>query len=72
MSRGAYEATGVDYDVLDAAKRRALAAAATTLGLPAARGASVLDGLARRTGDACSRSGASRSLSFSSASARSR
>jgi phosphoribosylformylglycinamidine cyclo-ligase len=41
MSRGAYEATGVDYDVLDAAKRRALTAAATTLGLAAARGASV-------------------------------
>jgi phosphoribosylformylglycinamidine cyclo-ligase len=42
MTQGSYEATGVDYDVLDGAKRRALAAAATTLGLPAARGASVV------------------------------
>ena len=39
MTQGAYEATGVDYDVLDAAKRRSLAAAATTLSLPADRGA---------------------------------
>ncbi len=41
MTRGVYEAAGVEYDVLDAAKRRALSAAATTLGLPAARGAVV-------------------------------
>jgi phosphoribosylformylglycinamidine cyclo-ligase len=41
MTHGGYEAAGVDYDVLDAAKRRALAAAATTLGLPEPRGAVV-------------------------------
>jgi len=42
MTPGGYEATGVDYEVLDAAKRRALAAAATTVGLPAGRGAALL------------------------------
>ena len=41
-AQGAYESSGVDYDVLDAAKRRSLAAAATTLGLPADRGAVVV------------------------------
>jgi len=42
VTEGTYETAGVEYDVLDAAKRRALAAAATTLGLPAARGAVVV------------------------------
>jgi phosphoribosylformylglycinamidine cyclo-ligase len=42
MTKGSYEAAGVEYDVLDAAKRRALGAAASTLGLPAARGAFVV------------------------------
>ncbi len=38
----AYAQAGVDYAVLDGAKRAALSAAAATLDLPAARGASVL------------------------------
>lgn len=40
---GGYEAAGVDYEVLDAAKRRALAAAFATAGLPRRRGARVLE-----------------------------
>ncbi len=40
---GAYERAGVDYTTLDAAKRRALAAALSTTGYPAARGATVDD-----------------------------
>jgi phosphoribosylformylglycinamidine cyclo-ligase len=39
----AYEQAGVDYDVLDAGKRRALAAALSTSHLAGRRGASVLD-----------------------------
>ncbi|MGH9293920.1 MAG: AIR synthase-related protein [Acidimicrobiales bacterium] len=38
----AYLEAGVDYDILDAAKRRAIAAAEPTLALPSARGASVI------------------------------
>jgi phosphoribosylformylglycinamidine cyclo-ligase len=38
-----YEAAGVDYQVLDAAKRAAIAAALATSPLPAARGAEVVD-----------------------------
>jgi phosphoribosylformylglycinamidine cyclo-ligase len=38
-----YESAGVDYDVLDAGKRRALAAALATSALAARRGASVVD-----------------------------
>jgi phosphoribosylformylglycinamidine cyclo-ligase len=38
----AYRASGVDYDVLDAAKRRAIEAAAATLSLPQSRGAEVI------------------------------
>jgi phosphoribosylformylglycinamidine cyclo-ligase len=40
---GAYERAGVDYSVLDAAKRRALAAALSTSAVPTARGATVDD-----------------------------
>ncbi len=40
---GAYERAGVDYTTLDAAKRRALAAALSTTGYAAARGAAVDD-----------------------------
>jgi phosphoribosylformylglycinamidine cyclo-ligase len=40
---GAYERAGVDYAVLDAAKRRALAAALSTSALPGPRGATVDD-----------------------------
>ncbi len=43
MTGDSYEATGVDYGVLDAAKRRALAAAATTAGLAVPRGAVLLE-----------------------------
>jgi len=43
MSAENYGETGVDYDVLDAGKRRALAAAATTSGLPLTRGAALLE-----------------------------
>jgi phosphoribosylformylglycinamidine cyclo-ligase len=39
---GAYEAAGVDYDTLDAAKRVAIDFAAQTLSAPAARGATVV------------------------------
>lgn len=39
---GAYKSAGVDYEVLDAAKRRAVEAAAPTLSLPAWRGAHVV------------------------------
>lgn len=42
MSGASYHATGVDYDVLDAAKRRSLEAAATTARLPYARGAELV------------------------------
>lgn len=41
---GAYEAAGVDYETLDAAKREAIEAAASTLRLPETRGASVVAG----------------------------
>ncbi len=41
---GAYEAAGVDYGTLDAAKRDAIEAAASTLRLPELRGASVVAG----------------------------
>jgi len=40
---GPYEETGVDYGILDAAKRRSLAAAATTVALPATRGAALYE-----------------------------
>lgn len=43
MTADSYGAAGIDYDVLDAAKRRALAAAATTTMLPAPRGAALLE-----------------------------
>lgn len=43
MTGGSYHETGVDYDVLDAAKRRALAAAASTAGLPAGRGGALVE-----------------------------
>ncbi len=39
---GSYHAAGVDYEVLDAAKRRSLAAAMTTASLPAGRGAELV------------------------------
>lgn len=42
MSGDSYKAAGVDYDVLDAAKRRAVEAARSTLGHPLGRGASVV------------------------------
>jgi len=42
--RRAYEAAGVDYETLDAAKREAIEAAASTLRLPETRGASVVAG----------------------------
>ncbi len=66
-----YRAAGVDYEVLDAGKRQALARALSTSPLLHARGGIALDA-SRASPRSCSSSTAGRSRSWSRGSARRR